>query len=632
MPEGFESCGELGRGGMGVIYRARQGERTVALKMIRSSNLPGPAEVARFRAEIRAVSQLDHPHIVPIFHEGEVDGLPYYSMKLMEGALSDSLPRFKGDSVATARLVAGIARGVQHAHERGILHRDLKPGNVLLDREGVPYVADFGMAKLVQDGPSSQSGILGTPSYMAPEQARGDARGVTTATDVYALGAILFEVLTGRPPFEAETVTELLQKVVAEDAPKPGSLAAHEVPIDLETICSKCLEKEPGRRYRTALEVAEELERFMAGEPILARPLGAVGRLARLARRHPFVLAAAAGVMLLLAGVAVAAVSVARSQEEDLRRSALDANVFAARAVAGSVLYQLSRQASQSRQCLDDAALGQASLEADGCAHRADLSGRLRRCVEPFGFDSVALMDVRGRVIARWPIPDFDYFCTDFEWRDYFRGARRLGEAGRRETYVSRAYKSEADGGFKFALANPVFGPGGAWQGVLIATVGTSSALGALDLGDPNDRRRLGVLVGLRDNDRATARAPLPQEYLVLLHESLEHGRAVPMPAGSLQLSRDLGSDSFAAPPAERAVRLEDHRDPMTGFEGRWLAGMAPVGSTPFLVLVQTSDDAVLDINKTLWSWLTWGGAGLACGLAALAAALWLARRLARRA
>jgi WD40 repeat protein len=304
----YELLEELARGGMGVVYRARQASlsRVVALKMILDGQLASPDEVRRFRREAEAAAGLDHPHIVPIYEVGAHQGLHYYSMKLVEGgSLAEHVADFLDDPRAAARLLATVARAVHYAHQRGILHRDLKPANVLLDGRGQPHVADFGLARRLSAAaggstapyPSRGQGIAGTPAYMAPEQAAGRGDQLTTATDVYALGVILYELLTGRPPFRASTVLKVLRRVLDED-PRPPRAVRAGADRELETVCLKCLRKEPDRRYPSALALAEDLERYLAGEPIQARPAAARERLLKWARRRPTV--AALGGLLLL--------------------------------------------------------------------------------------------------------------------------------------------------------------------------------------------------------------------------------------------------------------------------------------------------------------------------------------------
>jgi WD40 repeat protein/serine/threonine protein kinase len=286
----YELESEIARGGMGIVFKARQKSlpRTVALKMILTGQLSSAAAVQRFRNEAENVASLDHPNIVPIYEVGSHEGQPYFSMKLIEGGhLGQHMEKFTRDPKAAARLIATVARAVHYAHQRGILHRDLKPPNILLDAEGQPHITDFGLAKRVQgDAEPTQTGaIIGTPSYMSPEQARAE-KTLTTAADVYALGAILYELLAGRPPFKAENPLDTLAQVVSAEPVPPRRLRAS-TPRDLEIICLKCLRKEPGERYSSAESLAEELERFLADKPIQAREASAWERSRRWCRRNP---------------------------------------------------------------------------------------------------------------------------------------------------------------------------------------------------------------------------------------------------------------------------------------------------------------------------------------------------------
>jgi hypothetical protein len=295
----------------------------VALKMILAGQLATPAEVQRFRREAENAAGLEHPHIVPIYEVGEADGQHFFSMKLIEGgSLNQGLARFANDPRAAARLMAGVARAVHHAHQRGILHRDLKPGNILLDNDGQPHVTDFGLAKRLAGGAGqTQSGaVVGTPGYMAPEQAAGQGKRLTTAADVYGLGAVLYELLTGRPPFRAGTALETLMQVLHEE-PAPPARVRPGVPRDLETICLKCLRKDPAERYGSAEEVANELGRFLAGEPVLARRAAAWERAARWVRRHPSGAAlVAVGAVAVLASVGAAVGLVYNAELESVNR------------------------------------------------------------------------------------------------------------------------------------------------------------------------------------------------------------------------------------------------------------------------------------------------------------------------
>jgi WD40 repeat protein len=331
---------ELGHGGMGVVYLAEQAglRRPVALKVIRHGINATTEEVARFRDEAEAVARLQHPNIVQIHEVGGQDGVYYLALEYVDGgSLDRRLAGTPQEPAAAARLVETLARAVHHAHQRGILHRDLKPANILLSGEpAVPKITDFGLAKRLEPGDArTQSGlVLGTPSYIAPEQASGRPGQVGPSADVYGLGAILYEMLTGRPPFKGATALSTLEQVASQE-PVPPSRFHRQIPRDLETICLKCLEKPPGRRYATAEALADDLHRFLSGRPILARPIGAWGRAWKWARRRPYEAGLAAAV------VAVAAIGLAGivwqwrealAERDDARRQSYRANMVAAAA------------------------------------------------------------------------------------------------------------------------------------------------------------------------------------------------------------------------------------------------------------------------------------------------------------
>jgi WD40 repeat protein/tRNA A-37 threonylcarbamoyl transferase component Bud32 len=327
---GYEILGELGQGAMGTVYKARQVslKRLVALKVMRSARLTNPRVLARCRTEAEAAARLQHPNIVQIFEVGEQDGEPYLALELVDGGTLES--KFGGKpqpARAAAELVETLARAMHAAHQRGIVHRDLKPANVLLTPEGVPKITDFGLAKVLEGEPGQTlpGAIVGTPSYMAPEQAAGKAREVGPAADVYALGAILYEALTGRPAFRGASLLDTLEQVRSEE-PVPPSRLLPKLPRDLETICLKAMARAPARRYPSAGDLADDLRRFLNHEPIRARPVGPAERLWRWGRRHPARAGLVAAVSALLLTVVVASVLVAlasRAQERTRRREGL---------------------------------------------------------------------------------------------------------------------------------------------------------------------------------------------------------------------------------------------------------------------------------------------------------------------
>ncbi len=301
---GYEILGELGHGGMGVVYKARhlQLKRLVALKMILAGEYAGAEQRARFRIEAEAVARLQHPHIIQIHEVGEHDGRPYCALEFVDGGnLAHKLAGTPQPPQQAAGLVETLARAMQAAHAQHIVHRDLKPANVLLRTDGTPKITDFGLAKRLDvESAQTQSGaLMGTPRYMAPEQAEGRTREIGPAADVYALGAMLYEMLTGRPPFLGESTLDILYQVRFQE-PVPPSRLQPKVPRDLETICLKCLHKEPRKRYTRALDLAEDLRRFQAGEPVWARPVSAAERGWRWCRRNRLVASLLAAVALVL--------------------------------------------------------------------------------------------------------------------------------------------------------------------------------------------------------------------------------------------------------------------------------------------------------------------------------------------
>src|SRR3981081_4333805 len=287
----YQVEGELGRGGMGVVFRARQKKlnRLVALKMLTGHY--GAEEMTRFLAEAETAASLHHTNIVQIYEVGEDKGAPFFSMEYVEsGSLADRLRTGMMPPREAAQLLISVARALHFAHQNGVVHRDMKPANVLLDPEGVPKVTDFGIAKRLKSDTSLplSGAVIGTPTYMAPEQAKGTSRDVGAAADVYALGTILYEMLSGRPPFLPEDPdTAVTVRVITEDPVSPAFFRPG-IPRDLETICMKCLEKEPRDRYASAAAFAEDLRRYLDDESIMARPPTTVVRTIKWIRRHPW--------------------------------------------------------------------------------------------------------------------------------------------------------------------------------------------------------------------------------------------------------------------------------------------------------------------------------------------------------
>src|SRR5437870_6428028 len=287
----YELLEEIGRGGQGVVYRAHQKSlnRTVALKVIGLGHWATEAHLKRFRREAESAASLEHPCIVPIHEVGERDGSCYFSMKFIEGGQLDAVAKREAMPVRRAvELIAKVARIAHYAHEHSILHRDIKPGNILLDQKGEPHLTDFGLARLVETESTVTRTleVLGTPSYMAPEQAVGNNEAVSSVTDVYGLGAVFYQLLTGHPPFAGGTTYETI-KLLLDTEPRQPRLLNPKIDRDLSTICLKCLEKDPKRRYSSALALAEDLERWLKHEPIQARRTGIFARGKKWVQRNP---------------------------------------------------------------------------------------------------------------------------------------------------------------------------------------------------------------------------------------------------------------------------------------------------------------------------------------------------------
>ncbi|MEO8427467.1 MAG: serine/threonine-protein kinase, partial [Verrucomicrobiota bacterium] len=397
----YELLEEIGRGGMGVVCRARQKSlnRIVAVKLILIGQWAGPAHVERFKAEAEAAARLDHANIVPIYEIGEHDGQHFFSMKLIEGQslakwlLKTDYSHRSQDKVISnqysvsnaARLIAKIARAVHYAHQRRVLHRDLKPTNILIDAHGEPHLTDFGLAKVIERGSSltHTAAVLGTPSYMAPEQASGKAKQVTTAADIYSLGAILYELLTGRPPFIGETPLETLD-LVRESLPAPPRSIQPNVDRDLETICLKCLRKEPEGRYGSAEALAEDLERWLDGKPVLARPVTPVERLWLWSRRKPAVALLAATVALLVVATAIGATvmsfRIAAARDEARRQAEQNRQQLVRLNVATGVQLLEAGDHFTALPWLAEALRLEGGVLARETSHRMRLHAVLRQC------------------------------------------------------------------------------------------------------------------------------------------------------------------------------------------------------------------------------------------------------------
>jgi serine/threonine-protein kinase len=610
----YEILGEVGRGAMGTVYRAKlKGTNlVVALKQLRRGEGEG-GTAQRFRAEIEAASALRHPHIVPIFHVGENADGPYYTMALVEGdSLEKHLGEFRDHPRAAAALVAKIARAVHHAHQRRVLHRDLKPANVLIDEAGEPHVVDFGLAaRLDAEGSATTRSASGSLLWMAPEAVRGDPA-QTTAVDVWALGVILYELLTGARPFEG-TDRSTVRKQILETEPRLPRQVNQSVPRDLNAICAKCLAKKPEDRYESAAELANDLEHWLRHEPVQARKAGRVERLAMWVRRNPVIAGGAAFLAILLVTSTVAAISVAHAQEERVTEEVLRSNEFAAHHVASTLYNRLHQFGDAVDGAADDTDLHRACVSKDWPAVEAFLNKRLLSRPPGPGappFATAFVLDPQGTIRAELP-QQHKVVGGNFASRDYFRGAVARAKSEDR-VHLSKVFTSKNDGLDKLAVSVP-FRPAGekgpVW--VLGATVPADSSLG---VGGLHDARRKAVLIAPRETSGDDA------EYVILIHPAYE-ARETPIPFPPERLRRVgrvyLADDEYADPVAVR------HPE----YAGRWLAGFAPVPDSELVVLVQQQYDSAVDPQRTfirrLAEWVA-----VAAGLGALVVAgIWLLGR-----
>jgi serine/threonine protein kinase len=450
---GYQILGELGRGGMGVVYQARHLalQRLVALKMVLTGQHSGKTELTRFHTEAEAIARLQHPNIIQIYEVGEHENIPFFSLEFCPGG---SLDRKLGGTPLLPEQAAGLVRtlaeAIHAAHQAGIVHRDLKPANVLLAADGAPKITDFGLARKLDgnpDGGPTQTGtILGTPGYMAPEQASGQCRELGPAADIYALGAILYECLTGRPPFQAATPLETIL-LVARTEPVPPSQLQPRTSRELETICLKCLQKDPARRYPTALALAEDLGRFLRGEPIQARPIGPLTHLARWCRRNPLV----AGLLTLIVLVLVVSLLNARFSQASLQGLARRNQVLLAESLARRLDERLHSDA-QAVAILSRLAEVRGLLAAPP-GERAALLPPTREALGSIlrsnpDFSSAFVLDANGTALAS---TNPAHPGRNYAFRDYFQ------EASRGQPFRSKILIGTSTGQAGMYYSAPVF-------------------------------------------------------------------------------------------------------------------------------------------------------------------------------
>jgi serine/threonine-protein kinase len=612
----YELLEELGHGATAVVHCAWQSRRNrlVALKIMKHARSASETERQRFRFGAEAAAQLDHPHIARVLDVGTHNGVPFCSMTLVErGTLAAAMPRIRQSPRADAViLMAKVADAVHHAHQHGVLHRDLKPANIVLDENDQPFVVDFGFAKHLDERAlsSKPSLLVGTIGYVAPEQALEPSRSLTFASDIYGLGAILYELLTGEAPFEEATAAQHLERLASADpVPSPRSIDAN-VDRDLSLVCLKCLEKDPLRRYRSAADFAEDLGRWLRDEPISIVPESLRAGIWRWCRNRPARATALAGTLCVLAATAAVAVAVAKEQEQILLGDVLRSNLSAAQFKADHVLLQLQALSSVLARCAADPRIVDVLQQPEAPSPPPDRL--LAQCGANSTFDSVALVQSDGTQRARLPRRSSEPGA--FAGRDAFQGVRKLAEQQYRWIHVGRVLR-EDDGERYASLSAPVFGSDNRWLGAVCVTIKMQNLLEALRLridepqlaliagvrepepGDPAQAREHGVML-LLDGERRDAPNSAPDPWLKQLTRLKEQG---------------IGDDPFRV--SEPNHSLADNPSPMSVFGKQWLAGFAPVGHTGYAVVVVTNyDSALARIKTALLRLVGWSGAILILG------------------
>lgn len=571
---------------MGTVWKARQKNlpRVVALKVLNAGKLARASELKRFKTEASAAAKLQHPSLIPIYEVGEEQGCCYFTMEYVEGqTLAQLLRGTPLEPRRAAELLVTMAEAIEYAHGRGVLHRDLKPGNVIVDYSRRPRITDFGLAKelYVESSVTESNAILGTPSYMSPEQAEGRTAEISTKSDVYSLGAVLYEMITGRPPFRAHSLSETLQQVIGSAPALPRSVNP-KVPRDLETICMKCLQKDSGRRYQSARELGEDLGRFLRSEPIRARPVGMTGRAWRILRRNPVVaglLATTAVLLVLMAGSAVLA-----------RQELLTANELLAQTTSTMLQLQLSRLAAVVQNMAEDPEVVEATRTTNKAklnAKLVEIHGRINttnelKWIDSEPFENWNVYDPNGMRLARSKM-DRVPWNERYDDRDYFLGAMQKATNRVDRVHLSKVHISRVDPYYKFGLSAAILSredDGAKPIGVLIAmfTPRSSAPL--------NNIERKISLIGRADPSDRTKPPPDKdfqfREYLFVLH-----------PTYSL-LSPAVGVDKLPFNPKEGVKFYWDPVRTGSAYQGPWLASSAPIkfagGESDFYVVVQSPD------------------------------------------
>jgi len=591
---GYELFELLGVGGEGMVYRAydSRAQRHVALKLLRREYLGEPEVVERFQKSMALASMLDHPNIVRVYDRSSPsDSRPYYAMQLVVGGTLAERGRqdhFR-DPERAARLVIKIARALHHAHQHGILHRDVSPSNVLLDSNNEPFICDFLAKRVQQSGPST---AVGKFAYAAPEVAAG--KGSIVEADVYGLGAILYELWTGTPPIQAESFEDVLRQHERGE-PKPARSLAPEIPPELHAVCHAALSREPGERHASAAAFADSLERALAKFPPLWPKISRRRRSWLWVCRHPLLaVGALLGTLLLLAADWLTLASV-RAQQVELETATLHGNAALASAQARAVLAVFEKFAGEATRVA-------AEPEVHDFVMRDEIGivSVLQRAVESTRYDSAAAFSRRGRILARYPDPPARFLGREFRFREYYQCmdalAKRVEQVGlrghERDVCLSPAYRGEASGKIEFTVAAPVY-DAGKIVGFAMLSTHAKNTLEQIEIDDAYQSGQTTALFGLRGRNRGSSdpEEPSAKPLTAVAHPGLFSSEERALDLG---LSRKL-LEQFAEvslpgqqfrPVRVRPFEEANYVDPVTG--DRRLAGFAPVGATGFVVAVST--------------------------------------------
>jgi eukaryotic-like serine/threonine-protein kinase len=630
---GYELHEVLGGGGEGVVYRAydSRAQRYVALKVLRAEHVGDPEVTERFRRSVALASTLDHPNLVRIYDRGGLaDVRPYYAMQIVVGgtlAERQRKERFR-DPVLAARLVVKIARAVHHAHQHGILHRDISPGNVLLDLDDEPYVCDFMAKRIERSGPAS---AVGKFAYAAPELASGE--GGTVEADVYGLGAILYELWTGKVPVDAKNFEDVRRLHEASEPTTPRSLVPA-LSRELSVVCHAALSRDPEKRHASAAALAENLERALAKQPPLWPTTPRHRRVVLWAQRHPLLaVGALLGALLLLLADWLTFTSV-RAQRAELEMATLRANATLASAQARVVLSMFERFASEATHLASEPEVG---VVAESGEVRSALPALLRSIERAKAFDSGAIFSRDGRILARYPEPAPGALGREYRFREYFQcidALARLGAVGGgSRVCVSPTYRGEISGRIEFTVAAPVLSATGGVVGFVILNQHAKNTLEEIEIDDVHGSGQTTALFGVRGRDRLMSpdHETRKGRLTVIAHPRISNSQERSLGA---ELSRTL-VERFggAAPPGMQleAVRVrpweEAHYvDPVTNDQR--LAGFAPVGATGFVVGVSTPREKALGASERHVDSLMRYASMLNLGFALLAGvALWASLR-----